>query len=93
MLVAIIASVPGCLAAIIGLRANSNAKRARFQVENDHETNMRVENDERHHELKSWLRRLDRSVGGVRDDYRLLAERVHTLEELEMTQPRSRKKE
>lgn len=35
--------------------ANVNSAAARVQVENDHSTNMRVENDSRHAETKGWI--------------------------------------
>ena len=41
--------------------ANANSAAARVQVENDHSTNMRVENDSRHAETKGW-------IDGLRDD-------------------------
>ena len=41
--------------------ANANSAAARVQVENDHSTNLRVENDSRHAETKGWF-------DGLRDD-------------------------
>lgn len=70
----------------------------RENVANDHPTNLREENDERHAETRGWFKRLERSIGGLHDDNRLLredhsalAERVHDLEHLEITQPRRKK--
>lgn len=82
-------------------RIDRNAREAREQVANDHideagrPINLRVENDERHAETRGWFRRLERSLGGIRDDLRLLrvdhtalAQRVDHLYELETTQPK-----
>lgn len=110
--VAIIGTVGTIIAAFLATqqvklrRIDRNAREAREQVANDHidadgrPINLRVENDERHAETRSWFRRLERSLGGIRDDFRQLrhdhaqlAERVDHLYELETTQPRSRTKE
>lgn len=71
----------------------------RENVANDHTTNLREESDERHLETRRWFTRLERSIGGIRDDNRIvrtdlsaLSTRVHELEQLEITQPRVRKK-
>ena len=93
--VAIIAALPGILGVLISLRSNHNAKFARRnaasanrQVTNNHDTNLREEQDERHSHIMQWLRRLDKSIGGVHEDVRLVSKRVSVLEEIEMTQPK-----
>lgn len=105
VIVASIGALAGIVSAAFAGRANHNAKRSREQVENDHSNNFREENDERHAETLEKFKqifdrftRVDRSIGGVRDDIRQqrddhgdLAERVHDLEKIEMTNPRERK--
>ena len=44
--------------------ARTNSAAARSQVENDHNTNMRVENDSRHAETKGWIDDLRSTVTG-----------------------------
>lgn len=97
VMVALIASAPGILSVVVSARANHNAKRARTQVENNHHTNFREENDERHDEvvksfnsLDSVLSRIHRTLGGLRDDVRANSARIDLLEELEITHPRKR---
>lgn len=44
--------------------ARTNSAAARVQVENDHDTNLREENDSRHAETKRWMEDLRRTVTG-----------------------------
>lgn len=43
-------------------------ERVRAQVENDHDTNMREENDERHHEIIASVQRVQDEITGVKKD-------------------------
>ena len=95
VIVATIGAFASVLSVILAGRANHNAKRGREQVENNHSTNFREENDHRHAETLKRFDRIDSSVGEVRSDVRAtrgdvsdLAERVHELERIEMTYPR-----
>lgn len=47
-------------AGVLGVRRR--VKRVQAQVENDHTTNMREENDGRHAETRRWFERLDRRL-------------------------------
>ena len=62
--------------------ARKNSAAAREQVENDHDTNLREENDSRHKETKGWIdgiRRdmarqfstVGRDIGGLREELRI----------------------
>jgi len=86
ILVAIVNGIVGIVIAIISLRANHNAKVARkhaassdYQTANDHDTNLRVELDERFTLLFDWMKRMDRSIGGVRDDHRELTKLTNAI--------------
>lgn len=93
--IALIAAVPGGLAAFAALRAGGHAKAARAQVENHHSTNMRVEGDERHaenqgslHQVIQRLDRIDRKQAGMTKDIRSIrrtqlrhADQIFDLEE------------
>lgn len=76
--------------------ARTNSAAARVQVENDHSTNMREENDSRHRETKGWIDELRRAVtgqfatvtrdiGGLREEIRIdrhtNAQRFNNLED------------
>ncbi|QMU97857.1 hypothetical protein FVO59_12045 [Microbacterium esteraromaticum] len=65
--------------------ARTNSAAARVQVENDHSTNMREENDERHRETKRWIddlratftgeirvlrKEVGADIGGIRQELR-----------------------
>jgi len=80
--------------AIITTRTRHDARRTREQVENDHDTNLRVELDERHKETRGWFSGLARDIGGIREELRgirssqqALDRRVQRLEDIEMTDP------
>lgn len=104
VIVALVSAAALVLVATIGLIARVNvqvtrvrrdAAEAKDQVTNDHSKNLRHELDDRHAETRGWFRRLERSIGGIRDDHRLtrielhdLSERVSSLEHLEITKPR-----
>lgn len=47
------------------IRTNGKVNRIRAQVENDHSTNLREENDERHHENSSRGERLEQKVDTI----------------------------
>lgn len=49
--------------------AAKDAKEARIQVKNSHDTNMREEGDERHEATMSALNELGRDVRGLREDH------------------------
>lgn len=61
-------------AGVLGVR--SRVKSVQAQVENDHTTNMREEQDERHKENSSLLRSVVRDIGGIRQDLRDLRSEV-----------------
>lgn len=61
--------------------ARTNSAAAREQVENNHDTNLREENDSRHAETKRWFdelretvtdqfRTVTRDIGGIREEIR-----------------------
>lgn len=68
ILIAVIAALSAVLVALIGVglpllaSARKHAKQANEQVTNDHPTNLRVEQDERHTANVSRLGRLERKV-------------------------------
>lgn len=90
-LTAIIVALVG--AGVLGIRRR--VKRVQAQVENDHTTNLREEQDERHaensralHWLVGTVKTLVRDVGGIRQDLRDLRadvrherDRIDDLEE------------
>lgn len=82
------------------LKADSKA--TRHQVENNHDTNMREENDERHDETVTLLKNViatqklqGNDIGGIREELRALRTDDHDqrdrIHELEKTQPRPKK--
>lgn len=91
-LVALINGGFGIAVIVLGVLLNRKVNRVREQVENDHPTNMRVEQDERHEEngnkLDKILEQLDAVMGHIvrlwerADSNR---ERIHAIEQ---TQPR-----
>jgi len=79
-------------------RIDRNAAITRDNVANDHETNMREENDERHEVNVKVLHEIKSAIGGIRDQLRHLTEadliltrradrQAEKLEELERTNP------
>ena len=104
VLVAIIASLPGVLSVVVAGRANHNAKKARYQVENDHTTNLRVESDDRHRDNARALANITRLLArgmqvlaGMREDINYLRGLGHSnrsrIATLEGTRPRPEEKE
>ena len=75
-------------------RVGRDAAAARIQVENNHETNMREEGDDRHAENSSKLDTIIRDLSRLRDSVGRLWERTdnHTdqIHDLELTQDRAR---
>jgi hypothetical protein len=97
VIVASIGAFASILSVVLAGRANHNAKRSRVQIENDHTDNFREENDRRHKETIGRFGRVDKLLGRVhnsvlqlRSDHSDLAERVHELERIEITNPRPR---
>lgn len=80
LLTTLVGAGQAILVALIGagvLSTRRSVKRVQAQVENDHTTNMREEQDERHAEntrALSWLvgtvNNLVRDIGGIRQDLR-----------------------
>lgn len=89
-----VATVVVAAITVFGARLQRGVTRIRHQVENDHSTNMRVENDERHEEntralqaIWQLLRENRADLGGVREDVRDLQrtaarnrDRIHDIE-------------
>ena len=77
ILVAAITGIPGIAAAILANRGRQHAKAARVQVENDHDTNFRDDQDKQSDQLslglrlllgaKSDIRGLRRDIGRIYD--------------------------
>lgn len=89
--------------AIIGQSVRGRLKRVekdgaatRTQVENNHDTNLREEADERHEENAGHLRQIVLDIGGLRADVRALTARVDRQDlrqdEFEHTQPKPPRK-
>jgi hypothetical protein len=84
---AVTVAIVGVLAVRIG-KVHRDTKATRVQVENDHTTNLREENDGRHAETAGWFREIRRDLGGIREeirglrsDDRDLGKRVTNLEQ------------
>lgn len=105
VLVAIIGGAQAVIIAFVGVlnarigRVSKDSAATRAQVENDHSTNLREEADDRHKETRGLLHGLARDIGGIRQELRQghermqgHDERIMALEQLEMTNPRFRKK-
>lgn len=89
-----VATVLVAAVTVFGARLQRGVTRIRHQVENDHSTNMRVENDERHEENKRALHAIWQllhenraDLGGVREEIRDLhrtaarnRDRIHDIE-------------
>ena len=97
--VAIVSTAGLVVVALIANRTRQHAKAARNQVENDHDTNLRVENDTRHTEnvgtLESILRSqraIHSTQKGIKADIRqirtIVDRHAEQIWELEKTQPR-----
>lgn len=82
VILAIIGGVVAILTAIIGKltfdvgstkkdakAVAADAREARIQVKNNHDTNLREEGDERHDEQMTALKELARDVRGLREDH------------------------
>ena len=105
VVVAIIGALQAVLIVLISrlshrvTQVKRDAAVTRENVVNDHTTNLRDENDTRHADVRRWFTKLERSIGGIRDDHRItrrdlaaISERLHDLEQLEITQPRRKDK-
>lgn len=69
VLIALIAAMAAMYAATLPLLISTrkHARQANYQVTNNHEKNLRDENDERHHENVSRLTRLEQLVEAIFD--------------------------
>lgn len=110
VLIALIAAGPGMVTAALGAlslvkvrRIRQDTAATRDQVENNHDTNLREEADERHEENAGLLRQLVttvngvvRDLGGIRAEIRALrdddADQRERLHDLEVTQPKTQPK-
>lgn len=70
LLVAAITGIPGVAAAVLANRGRQHARAARVQVENNHDTNLREEGDERHHENTRLLNLAIQLIMGAKKDIR-----------------------
>lgn len=71
ILVAVIAGIPGLAAAVLANRGRQHARAARVQVENDHSTNFRDDQDQQSEKLSLGLRLLlsaKSDIRGIRRD-------------------------
>lgn len=82
-------AILGLLAKRVG-KVRSDTTATREQVENDHTTNLREENDGRHAETAGWFREIRRDLGGIREeirgirsDHRALSGRVDNIQQKE----------
>lgn len=87
VVVALIGTVGVIVVALIANESRRHSKAARHQVENDHSTNMRVENDERYWEqgrkldlILAHQRQTDAKVDGLREDLSRESGRIWELE-------------
>ena len=93
VLVAIISAVGLLAVALVANRGRQHAKAARQQVENDHDTNLRVEGDDRHRELVDRIEGVASDVRIIRSQHGDHLARLETrLDDLERTQPAPPKK-
>ncbi|MFE7067480.1 hypothetical protein [Microbacterium sp. NPDC057658] len=76
VLIAIVGCVQAVTVALVGViavrigKVRRDTTVAREQLENDHTTNLREENDGRHAETAGWFRELRRDIGGIREEIR-----------------------
>lgn len=70
VVVALITSANAIVTLILGAKLSGRVKRVQAQVENDHSTNLREEQDERHAELISNQKHAARDIGGIREEIR-----------------------
>lgn len=86
ILVACITGIPGIVAAVLANRGRQHARAARIQVENDHTTNLRDDQDEKHAEtagqnnlLINLLMGAKSDIRGMRRDTGRLADRIEAI--------------
>lgn len=72
------------LVAVIGLRTSGRVKSIQGQVQNDHETNLREELDERHEETRAWFWALWKRHDHTDSNVAALTARVAALENKEI---------
>jgi len=78
----------GTVVTVLANRARTHAKAARYQVENDHKTNLRDEQDQRHRDNTSRLGILETRVGGMEKSLGRIEDHLG----IERTIPTSRRK-
>lgn len=88
IIVAIISSFGTVVVAMITVGIRRRVKSIQGQVQNDHESNLREELDDRHDETRDWFKDLRRDLGGIRQDLRWMrselsthSQRIHTIEQ------------
>lgn len=85
ILVATIAGIPGIIAAVLANRGRQHARAARVQVENDHTTNFRDDQDKQSDQLSLGLRLLlgaKSDIRGMRRDIGRIYSRLDHHENL-----------
>lgn len=88
IVVATISTAGLIIVALLNLRMSRRVKVIQGQVQNDHQTNLREELDERHTETRSVLGDIRKDIGGLRSEIRaeraermLLSTKLHNLEQ------------
>lgn len=88
IIVATIGALALVVVAVIGNGVRRRVKSIQGQVQNDHESNLREELDDRHDETRDWFKDLRRDLGGIREDLRWMrrelsthSQRIHTIEQ------------